>query len=84
MILLNLAGIVKGKQLGEHRPWIIIAVFVFAAIATPSTDPFSMLFLAIPMVVLFAVSEVICRVMDKRKRKGDPSYGIGDDEVSPL
>ena len=84
VILLNLAGIVKGKQLGEHRPWIIIAVFVFAAVATPSTDPFSMLFLAIPMVALFAVSEVICRILDTRKRKADPSYGLEDDEMSEL
>ncbi|QIX26696.1 twin-arginine translocase subunit TatC [Nocardioides sp. JQ2195] len=84
VILLNLAGIVKGKTLGEHRPWIIIGVFVFAAVATPSTDPFSMLFLAVPMVLLFAISEVICRVMDSRRLKADPSYGLSDDERSAL
>ncbi|WP_067429542.1 twin-arginine translocase subunit TatC [Nocardioides jensenii] len=84
VILLNLAGIVKGKALGDHRPWIVIGTFVFAAVATPSTDPFSMLFLAIPMVLLFAISEVICRILDTRKRKADPSHGIGDDEMSPL
>ena len=58
VILLNLAGVVSGKTLGRYRPWIIIGTFVFAAVATPSTDPFSMLFLAIPMLVLFLVAEV--------------------------
>ena len=48
VILLNLAGVLPGKALGAHRPWIIVGVFVFAAVATPSTDPFSMLFLADP------------------------------------
>ena len=84
VILLNLAGVVSGKSLGAHRPWIIIGVFVFAAVATPSTDPFSMLFLAIPMVVLFAVSEIICRVLDRRRKQRNVLAQLDDDELSPL
>ena len=42
-------------------------MFVFAAVPTPSTDPFSMLILAVPMLVLFAISEVIARVLDRRR-----------------
>src|SRR6478672_7436672 len=57
VIMLNLAGVVSGKALGRYRPWIIIGTFIFAAVATPSTDPFSMLMLAIPMLVLFLVAE---------------------------
>ena len=61
VILLNLAGVVSGKALGEHRAWIIVGVFVFAAAATPSTDPFSMLMLALPMTLLFFASEIVAR-----------------------
>ena len=68
VVLLNLAGVVSGKALGSHRPWIIVGTFVFAAVATPSTDPFSMLMLAVPMTVLFVVSEVIARLVDRRRR----------------
>ena len=57
---------------------------MFAAVATPSTDPFSMLMLAIPMTVLFMVSEVIARVMDKRKRRSSYDAGLDDDEASPI
>jgi sec-independent protein translocase protein TatC len=84
VILLNLAGVLSGKALGAHRPWIVIGVFVFAAVATPSTDPFSMLFLAIPMVLLFVVSELICRVIDRRRRERNVLGGLADDEASPL
>ena len=84
VILLNLAGVLPGKALGAHRAWIIIGSFVFAAIATPSTDPFTMLFLAVPMVALFGISEVIARALDRRKAERDPAAGIGDDELSPL
>jgi sec-independent protein translocase protein TatC len=85
VVMLNLAGIVSGKALGRHRPWIIILTFVFAAVATPSTDPFSMLMLAIPMLVLFLLAEVIARLADRARGRGrDSTEQWADDEVSPL
>lgn len=84
VVLLNLAGIVTGKALGAHRPWIIIGIFVFAAAATPSTDPFTMTLMAVPMVVLFLISEVIARIHDRRKAGRRPGAGLSPDEISPL
>jgi sec-independent protein translocase protein TatC len=87
VILLNLAGVVSGKALGQHRSWIVLGVFVFAAVATPSTDPISMLFLAVPMTLLFLMSEVVARLIDRRraKRGGEGDYSAySDDEASEL
>jgi sec-independent protein translocase protein TatC len=85
VVLLNLAGVVSGKAIGRHRPWIIIGTMVFAAVATPSTDPFSMLMLAIPMLVLFVISELIARSVDRVRQRGrDATAQWGDDELSPL
>ena len=85
VVMLNLAGVVSGKALGRYRPWIIIGTFVFAAVATPSTDPFSMLFLAVPMLVLFGIAEVIARLADRARGKGaDSTDQWADDEVSTL
>jgi sec-independent protein translocase protein TatC len=85
VVLLNFAGIVSGRTLAKHRPWIVIGTMVFAAVATPSTDPFSMLMLAIPMLILFAISEVICRISDRvRGRGANRTDQWADDEVSPL
>ncbi|MCW2796192.1 MAG: Sec-independent protein translocase TatC [Nocardioides sp.] len=85
VIMLNLAGVVSGKQIAKYRPWIVIGTFVFAAVATPSTDPFSMLFLAIPMLVLFLIAEVIARTADRtRGRRKDSKDQWADDEASPL
>ena len=85
VVLLNLAGVITGRTLGKHRPWIIIGTMVFAAVATPSTDPFSMLMLAIPMVILFLISEVICRILDRVRGRGTHRTDQwADDEVSPL
>lgn len=84
VVLLNLAGVLSGKTLGAYRSWIIVGIFVFAAVATPSTDPFSMLLLAIPMVVLFLVSEVISRAIDRRRSGERMAASISDDAASEI
>ncbi len=85
VVMLNLAGVVSGKALGRYRPWIVVGTFVFAAVATPSTDPFSMLFLAVPMLILFAVAEIIARLIDRARRRGaNSTEQWDDDEVSTL
>lgn len=85
VILLNLAGVVSGKTLGRYRPWIVLGTFVFAAVATPSTDPFSMLMLATPMLMLFFVSEVIARLVDRRRARNPAGTDAWDDDTaSPL
>jgi sec-independent protein translocase protein TatC len=84
VVMLNMAGVVKGKTLGRYRHWIVIGIFVFAAVATPSTDPFTMTFMAVPMVILYAISEVIARLNDRRRARRDPYADLSPDEVSPL
>lgn len=84
VVLLNLAGVVSGRSLGAHRPWMVIGVFLFAAIATPSTDPFTMTFMAVPMVLLFLVSEVIARLNDRRRARRHQFAGLSPDEPSRL
>ena len=84
VVLLNLAGVVKGRQLAQYRPWIIVGLFLFAAIATPSADPFTMTFMAVPMVLLTFIAEVIARANDKRREHNKPFAGLSPDEISPL
>ena len=82
VVLLNRLGVVSGKALVRARPWTVVGMFVFAAVATPSTDPLTMLFLAVPMTLLYLVSETIARVTDRRRAKAVPD--VPDDQASPL
>jgi sec-independent protein translocase protein TatC len=85
VIMLNLAGVVSGAALGAYRAWIVLGTFVFAAVATPSTDPFSMIMLALPMTLLFLVSEVVARLVDRRRERASGNLArLGDDERSDL
>ncbi len=71
VLLLNIVGVLKAKYLAKYRSLVVFGTFVFGAVATPSTDPFSMLMLAVPMTVLFLVAEVIAHILDRRKlRRG--------------
>jgi len=84
VVLLNFAGVVKGASLKAYRPWIIIGTFIFAAVATPSADPFSMTLMAVPMVVLFFASEAIARINDRRRARKAANSGLSPDELSPI
>ena len=83
VVMLNRLGIVSASQLAKARPWTVIGIFVFAAIATPSTDPLTMLFLAMPMTVLYFISELIAKMTDRRKSRAAPD-DLDDDELSSL
>lgn len=83
VVLLNRLGIVSAKQLRGSRPWTIVGIFIFAAVATPSTDPLTMLFLAVPMTVLYLISEVIASITDRKRGKASGN-ALDDDEISSI
>lgn len=73
LVMLNRVGILKAKALASGRKIAILACTVFAGVATPTTDAFTMLLLAVPMVVMYLVAEIICRVHDRKLDAGATS-----------
>jgi sec-independent protein translocase protein TatC len=69
VLMLNILGVIPARYLSKYRTYVVFGTFVFGAIATPSTDPFSMLALAAPMTLLFLAAEVIAHVLDRRKAR---------------
>jgi sec-independent protein translocase protein TatC len=65
LVFLMLVGVLNTRQLRASRRWTAVGISVFAAVITPSADPFSMLFMAIPMYLFFEISIVIGRVMKR-------------------
>ncbi|MFJ8156759.1 twin-arginine translocase subunit TatC [Streptomyces sp. NPDC094468] len=83
LVMLNLTGIVTGaRMLGWWRA-MILGITVFAAVATPSTDPLSMLALAGPIWVLYFGAVLFSLLNDRRKRRRE-AEGPDDDEASDL
>ena len=87
MVALNLVGVVSHSALAKGRRWIYFLTVVFAAIITPTQDPFTMLAMALPMIVLFEIAIQIARVVDKRRGRRDAAahfHDVPDDAPSPL
>lgn len=66
---------------------MVLGIFVFAAVATPSQDPFTMSALAVPMCVLYWLAVAVANVHDRRKARREaqsPYAGLSDDDPSPL
>jgi len=82
MVLLKVAGVLTHERFAKWRRMIIFGVFAFAAIATPSPDPISMLLLAVPCVLLVELAEVFSWANDRRKARLATAYpGLTEDEI---
>jgi sec-independent protein translocase protein TatC len=85
LVILNLARVLTHERIKKWRRLMIFGVFVFAATATPSPDPFSMLLLAIPCVILVELAELFAWLNDRRIARRPSMYeGLADDELAPL
>jgi len=70
VIVLVLTGIVTVEQLREWRGYVVVAIFVVAAIVTPP-DVVSQIALAVPMCLLYEAGIVVAQMMNRR-RKAEP------------
>ncbi|HET9894816.1 MAG TPA: twin-arginine translocase subunit TatC [Streptosporangiaceae bacterium] len=83
MVLLNVAGVLTHERFAKWRRMIIFGVFAFAAIATPSPDPISMLLLAVPCILLVELAEVFAWINDRRRARLTTAFpGLTEDEIA--
>ena len=66
MIVLSVIGIINADTLRQRRRIAIVIIFIVAAIFTPP-DVISQIALAIPLLLLYEVSIVLCKLVEKKE-----------------
>lgn len=85
IVMLNRIGVLSYARLKSWWRGLVFGLVVFAAIATPGQEPFSMLVLAACLCLLFGFSMLLCRQNDRRKGKlAQGQDGLGWDDPSDI
>ncbi|QJR16367.1 twin-arginine translocase subunit TatC [Usitatibacter palustris] len=71
VVVLVATGIVTTDQLREFRGYVIVGIFVVAAVVTPP-DVVSQLALAIPMCLLYEIGIIFAQLVEKRRKEEAP------------
>lgn len=77
--LLARAGIVSSDTLVEKRKYAIVFAFVAAAILTPP-DPLTQIGLAVPTILLYELSIISARYVEKQKREREQAGDEPEDD----
>jgi sec-independent protein translocase protein TatC len=83
LVMLNLTGALSGRRMLGWWRGMIMGITVFAAVATPSTDPLTMIALAGPIWVLYFGAVAFSLLNDRRRRRRE-ALEPDADEASEL
>lgn len=65
MFILAKIGIVTAQKMRQWRKYAYLVLCVLSAVITPSTDPFNMAIVAIPLVILYEFGLIISNIFAK-------------------
>jgi sec-independent protein translocase protein TatC len=74
-------GIFTPRQLAKNRGYVILGIAILAAVATPTPDPFTMSLAMGPLIILFELSILLARWLDRVKPVKEDRWGADDDEL---
>lgn len=64
-------GWVDAPFLKKYRKWAFLGAFIFAALLTPTPDPFNQCLMALPMYVFYEVGIVSAGIFGKKRRPAE-------------
>ncbi|MGH2722945.1 MAG: twin-arginine translocase subunit TatC [Actinomycetota bacterium] len=65
LLFLAGAGVIDSTQMRQWRRWALLGTAIFAAVATPTQDPYTMLLMWLPLYVLYEGAILVARLMKR-------------------
>ena len=78
VVVLVMTGLVSVEQLREWRGYVVVVIFVIAAIVTPP-DVVSQISLALPMCLLYEIGIFCAQVVARRRKERDLAEGAREE-----
>ena len=67
-------GLISASFLKTYRKYAFVVILVLAAVITPSPDWTSQIIVSVPLLILYEISIVICKRIDKQKEKEEKEW----------
>lgn len=74
-------GIFTPRQLAKNRGYVILGIAIVAAVATPTPDPFTMTLAMGPLIILFELSILLARWLERVSPRSRSSRWGDDDDA---
>jgi sec-independent protein translocase protein TatC len=84
LTLMAKLGWVDAPLLRQYRKWAFLGSFLFAAILTPTPDPFNQCIMALPMYFLYEVGIISAQIFGKKKPKETEEDDVSTAPSSPV
>lgn len=83
MYIVAKIGVITPRQMRQWRKYAFMLLLVAAAIITPSTDPYNMAIVAIPLVILYEFGIIISSIFAKTGLRGESFSARDADDIEP-
>jgi len=67
VVVLSRIGIINSKMMRHYRKYAIVLLLIASAIFTPGPDIFSMLVMAVPLLLLYEFSVYLAKIFEKKE-----------------
>jgi len=67
VVFLTQLGLLSSRLLLQYFRHAVVLIFVIAAVLTPTTDPLSLLFMVLPMLLLYGLSILAAKGVERRQ-----------------
>ena len=71
VFILSRIGLVDGPFLLKNTRWAILISTIIAAVVTPTTDPFNMMVVAVPMILLYLIGVGVAFIFGRQRRAAE-------------